>query len=61
MDVRIPEYAVHTWQGFSTGKWEGNILTTYTTRTSAGMDAPQRAASSDRISLWIISSSMRIT
>jgi hypothetical protein len=21
-----PDYAPHTWQGFSTGKWEGNIL-----------------------------------
>ncbi len=26
-----PEYAGHTWQGFSTGKWEGNILTVETT------------------------------
>ena len=26
-----PEYAPHTWQGFSTGKWEGDILTVYTT------------------------------
>ena len=25
------EYAPHTWQGFSTGKWEGDILTVYTT------------------------------
>src|SRR5271165_2113535 len=21
-----PEYAAHTWQGFSTGKWEGDML-----------------------------------
>jgi hypothetical protein len=26
-----PEYAPHTFQGFSTGKWEGDILTVYTT------------------------------
>jgi hypothetical protein len=26
-----PEYAQHTWQGFSTGKWEGNMLTITTT------------------------------
>ncbi len=22
-----PEYAAHTWQGFSTGKWDGDMLT----------------------------------
>jgi hypothetical protein len=26
-----PEYAAHTWQGFSTGLWEGNMLTITTT------------------------------
>jgi hypothetical protein len=26
-----PEWAPHTWQGFSTGKWDGDILTVYTT------------------------------
>jgi hypothetical protein len=26
-----PEYADHTWQGFSTGVWEGNMLTITTT------------------------------
>jgi hypothetical protein len=26
-----PEYAPHTWMGFSTGKWDGDILTVYTT------------------------------
>src|SRR2546423_79313 len=25
-----PEYAPHTWQGFSTGKWDGDILTVMT-------------------------------
>lgn len=26
-----PDYAAHTWQGFSTGKWEGDMLTVTTT------------------------------
>jgi hypothetical protein len=26
-----PEYAAHTWMGFSTGKWDGDILTVTTT------------------------------
>ena len=26
-----PDYAPHTWQGFSTGKWEGDVLTITTT------------------------------
>jgi len=28
--------AAHTWMGFSTGKWEGNILTVYTTHIKQG-------------------------
>jgi hypothetical protein len=31
-----PEYAAHTWQGFSTGHWEGNMLTATTTHLKAG-------------------------
>jgi hypothetical protein len=33
MDGRLhpPDYAPHTWQGFSTGKWEGDILVVTTT------------------------------
>lgn len=33
MDGRAhpPEWAPHTWQGFSTGQWDGDILTVYTT------------------------------
>ena len=31
-----PEAAAHTWMGFSTGKWEGNTLTVYTTHMKAG-------------------------
>jgi len=31
-----PEYAAHTWQGFSTGKWEGDMLTVTTTHLKIG-------------------------
>ena len=31
-----PEYAAHTWQGFSTGKFEGNMLTITTTHLKNG-------------------------
>jgi hypothetical protein len=31
-----PEYAAHTWQGFSTGKWEGDMLTVTTTHLKNG-------------------------
>jgi hypothetical protein len=31
-----PEYAAHTWLGFSTGTWDGNMLTVETTHLKAG-------------------------
>jgi cyclase len=31
-----PDYANHTWMGFSTGKWEGDILTVETTHLKTG-------------------------
>ena len=31
-----PAGAAHTWMGFSTGKWEGNILSVYTTHIKEG-------------------------
>jgi hypothetical protein len=31
-----PADAPHTWMGFSTGKWEGNVLTVYTTHMKQG-------------------------
>ena len=31
-----PDYAAHTWQGFSTGKWEGDMLTITTTHLKTG-------------------------
>jgi hypothetical protein len=31
-----PEWAAHTWMGFSTGRWEGDVLTVTTTHIKAG-------------------------
>jgi hypothetical protein len=31
-----PDYVAHTWQGFSTGKWEGDMLTITTTHLKTG-------------------------
>ena len=31
-----PDYAAHTFMGFSTGKWEGDVLTVYTTHIKQG-------------------------
>ena len=31
-----PPYAAHTWQGFSTGRWEGDMLTITTTHLKMG-------------------------
>jgi len=31
-----PAYAAHTWQGFSTGRWDGNVLVVTTTHLKAG-------------------------
>jgi hypothetical protein len=31
-----PEYAAHTWQGFSTGRWDGDTLTVETTHIKMG-------------------------
>jgi len=38
MDGRAhpPDFAPHTWQGFSTGKWDGDILTVTTTHIKNG-------------------------
>src|SRR6204780_2845278 len=46
-----PDYAAHTWMGFSTGKWEGNTLTVYTTHIKQGWDRRNGTPSSDMISL----------
>lgn len=46
-----PDYAAHTWMGFSTGKWEGNILTVYTTHIKQGWHRRNGIPSSDEITL----------
>jgi len=43
-----PEYAVHTWQGFSTGRWEGAMLTVKTTHVKEGWIQRNGVPSSDR-------------
>src|SRR5712691_8405002 len=46
-----PEYAAHTWMGFSTGKWEGNILTVTTTHIKQGWIRRNGLPESDRATL----------
>jgi hypothetical protein len=51
-----PDYAAHTWQGFSTGKWEGNMLTATTTHLKAGWIRRNGLPRSERATLtehWI--------
>jgi len=43
-----PEEARHTWQGFSTGKWEGNVLTVTTTHLKMGFLRRNGVVRSDR-------------
>ena len=42
-----PEYARHTWGGFSTGRWEGNMLTIETTHLREGWFNRNGITSSD--------------
>jgi hypothetical protein len=46
-----PDYAAHTWMGFSTGKWEGNILTVYTTHIKQGWFRRNGVPQSDSVTL----------
>lgn len=46
-----PDYAMHTWMGFSTGKWEGDILTVYTTHIKTGWVRRNGLIESDRATL----------
>jgi len=46
-----PEYAPHTWEGFSTGKWEGDILTVYTTHIKQGWVRRNGLPESDQATL----------
>jgi hypothetical protein len=43
--------APHTWMGFSTGRWDGNILTVTTTHIKQGWHRRNGLPSSDRITL----------
>ena len=43
-----PDYAAHTWQGFSTGRWEGAMLTVKTTHVKEGWIQRNGVPSSDR-------------
>ncbi|HEY7336085.1 MAG TPA: hypothetical protein VH639_14445 [Bryobacteraceae bacterium] len=43
-----PEYALHTAMGFSTGKWDGDILTVTTTHLKEGWARRNGVARSDR-------------
>lgn len=45
------EYAAHTWQGFSTGRWEGNMLTVRTTHIKHFFHRRPGVPSSDRVEL----------
>jgi hypothetical protein len=46
-----PEHAAHTWMGFSTGKWDGDVLTVTTTHIKQGWHRRNGLPSSDRIKL----------
>jgi cyclase len=46
-----PAYAAHTWMGFSTGKWEGNILTVTTTHIKQGWVRRNGLPESDQATL----------
>lgn len=53
MDGRAhpPAWAAHTWMGFSTGKWDGNVLTVETTHISQGWHRRNGVPSSDKAEL----------
>jgi hypothetical protein len=46
-----PAYAAHTWQGFSTGRFEGNVLVVNTTHLKAGWIRRNGMALSDRATM----------
>ncbi len=47
-----PEYAPHTFMGFSTGEWNGDILTITTTHLKAGLLPPRRHADQRSHDAW---------
>jgi glyoxylase-like metal-dependent hydrolase (beta-lactamase superfamily II) len=46
-----PEHAAHTWAGFSTGKWDGDMLTVSTTHLKAGWLQRNGVAHSDEATM----------
>lgn len=46
-----PVYAPHSWQGFSTGRWDGNILHVTTTHLKEGFLRRNGVALSDRATM----------
>jgi glyoxylase-like metal-dependent hydrolase (beta-lactamase superfamily II) len=46
-----PEYAPHTWQGFSTGRWDGNVLVVRTTHLKSGWVRRNGVVISDRATM----------
>ena len=46
-----PEYAAHTWEGFSTGRYEGDMLTVTTTHIKQGWVRRNGLPESDRATL----------
>ena len=46
-----PPYAAHTWAGFSTGVWEGDMLTVTSTHFKAGWIQRNGVAHSDRATM----------
>jgi hypothetical protein len=46
-----PDAAAHTWMGFSTGTWDGNTLTVYTTHMKEGYLRRNGLPESDRATL----------
>lgn len=46
-----PDYAPHTWQGFSTGRWEGDILTVTTTHIKSEWTRRNGIPNSDKATM----------
>jgi len=45
------QYAAHTWMGFSSGKWQGDVLTVYTTHIKQGWVRRNGLPESDQATL----------
>jgi hypothetical protein len=45
------EFAPHTWMGFSTGVWEGNMLTVTTTHVKQGWHRRENIPASDEVTV----------